>query len=291
MAQITTAPAPLTIPTSDGSGEAVHPDVYDAGTGQTWNGYRYWMVMTPYKDDDASLENPEILASGDGNTWVVPAGLTNPIEPYPGAGNGFYADPDLIRVGNSLYCIFRLFTGETTEIVYEKHSADGITWSDKVEIFRREGESSHSCVSPAALWDGTQYRIYTINATNDTHLLQYRTAPAITGPWSDPVSCTITRNAVTILWHLDVVLVNGKYYAIICDDYNAAYFAISSDGAAWDISNHKNHTGGTWDNIIYRGSLVYNGSDFDYWYSARDSVPGSGVWGIGRTKVTGGLIP
>ena len=43
--------SPLTIPTFDGSGQAVHPSVIDLVQmhGVTsWAGYRYWMLMTPY---------------------------------------------------------------------------------------------------------------------------------------------------------------------------------------------------------------------------------------------------
>jgi hypothetical protein len=47
-AYVKNASAPLTIPTYDASGQAIHPDVIDFGSGNTWNGYRYWMAMTPY---------------------------------------------------------------------------------------------------------------------------------------------------------------------------------------------------------------------------------------------------
>ncbi len=80
----------LNTPTYDGSNQTVHPDIYYNASG--WNGYKYWMAITPYPD--AAHENPSILVSNDGFSWAVPPGLTNPIDlPYPGAEN---SDPDII---------------------------------------------------------------------------------------------------------------------------------------------------------------------------------------------------
>ena len=105
---------PLTTPTYDASGEATHPGVYDAGTGQTWNGYRYWMVMTPYPNSDATKENPSILASADGTTWVVPAGLTNPIaSPNPVQ----CSDPDIVVVSGTMSVSYTHLTLPTTPYV------------------------------------------------------------------------------------------------------------------------------------------------------------------------------
>jgi hypothetical protein len=53
----------LNIPTYDGSGQAVHPDIYYNANG--WNGYYYWMAMTPYPNGDAAYENPSIIVSND----------------------------------------------------------------------------------------------------------------------------------------------------------------------------------------------------------------------------------
>ena len=64
----------LNIPTYDGSGQAVHPDVYYNANG--WNGYRYWMAMTPYPNGNAAYENPSIVVSNDNLNWIVPPGLS-----------------------------------------------------------------------------------------------------------------------------------------------------------------------------------------------------------------------
>jgi len=57
------APAFQEIPTYDGSGQAMHPDIAYFPDG--WRGYKYWMVMTPYTYDSAGRENPSIVVSDD----------------------------------------------------------------------------------------------------------------------------------------------------------------------------------------------------------------------------------
>ena len=62
-----------------------HPRTTAAATGFThrygtqawteeWNGFRYWMAMTPFHGGNEDLENPCILASHDGFAWQEPTG-------------------------------------------------------------------------------------------------------------------------------------------------------------------------------------------------------------------------
>src|ERR1043165_3155793 len=43
-------PTPISVPTYDGSGQAVHPDV--VAFDSDWNGAKYWLTMTPYPQSD-----------------------------------------------------------------------------------------------------------------------------------------------------------------------------------------------------------------------------------------------
>src|SRR5690349_18991569 len=43
-------PTVMTVPTYDGSGQAVHPDV--VAFDSDWHGAKYWMTMTPYPKSD-----------------------------------------------------------------------------------------------------------------------------------------------------------------------------------------------------------------------------------------------
>ena len=66
--------------------ELVHPDVLHVPSG--WSGYEYWMAVTPYPGSDSRFENPSIYASHDGETWVTPAGASNPITRPRAAASG-----------------------------------------------------------------------------------------------------------------------------------------------------------------------------------------------------------
>ncbi|MFH2142925.1 MAG: T9SS type A sorting domain-containing protein [Bacteroidota bacterium] len=88
----------LYTPTYDNSGQACHPSIIDFKHEyniESWNGYRYWMAMTPAPFGSNIKENPSIIASKDGINWVVPSGITNPLVTAPGTPF-YYSDPDLI---------------------------------------------------------------------------------------------------------------------------------------------------------------------------------------------------
>src|SRR5258706_15870766 len=74
-------PTLMTVPTYDGSGQSVHPDV--VAFDSPWHGARYWMTMTPYPKSNQKLENPSILSSDDGVAVGGPAGLKNPVVAPP----------------------------------------------------------------------------------------------------------------------------------------------------------------------------------------------------------------
>ncbi|WP_437918326.1 hypothetical protein [Sphingobacterium sp. LRF_L2] len=99
-----------------------HPDVVYFPLG--FNGYKYWMVFTPYfgiigSDRTAALyENPTVVVSDDGKNWITPAGLVNPIQrppaledsytPANGKPNqGYWSDVDWIFNGTEFQLYYR----------------------------------------------------------------------------------------------------------------------------------------------------------------------------------------
>lgn len=79
------------VPTYDGSFECTHPSVVDSVDllGHPWHGYRYWMAFTPFPGNAPRrerLENPSIAASDDGERWVIPEWISNPLVGTPGFG-------------------------------------------------------------------------------------------------------------------------------------------------------------------------------------------------------------
>ena len=95
------------IPTYDGSDQLTHPKVLYFPKG--WNGYQYWMSMTPYPYEHDIYENPSIVVSNDGKNWGVPKGLKNPVSGIPsdvGTG-GHYSDPQIVMRGNTMELWYR----------------------------------------------------------------------------------------------------------------------------------------------------------------------------------------
>ena len=290
-ASATNAAAPLTTPTYDTSGEAVHPDVYDAGVGNTWNGKRYWMAMTPYPASNSAYENPSILCSTDGTTWTVPAGLTNPIDAKPAGANN--SDPDILVDGDdTMWCWYRENDdADTEDRIRLRSSTDGVTWSSEAAVF---AVGYLAALSPAVIYDGAQYVMYTINAAVSPNTLQRRTCATPDGTWSAATTCTVIgRPSTRDLWHIDVVKNGAEYHAFVdlCDlDVNGTngvlYFATSSDGLTWtlDSSPLLAVAVGEWDDDrIYRASGVITATGYDLYYSAMSTAD---AWRIGRTAVT-----
>lgn len=154
--------APTYLPsfsTPHGTGIAVHPDVIDFGPGNTWNGYRYWMAMTPLYTENGATdpENPCILAAHDPYHWRVPAGLTNPIAPTP--PNGYNSDTALAFDAGVLYCYWRERPSNGDEIIWVSSSTNGATWSPRNMVAHWTG-SGNQHTSPTIIRHGTGWRVY-----------------------------------------------------------------------------------------------------------------------------------
>jgi hypothetical protein len=69
---------PLSIVTYEGSGQAVHPDFVRLPA--SWSGDPVRLVATPYPGGNATYENPSLYTGRTGIDWVVPEGVTKPLE-------------------------------------------------------------------------------------------------------------------------------------------------------------------------------------------------------------------
>lgn len=97
----------VTIPTYDGSNQTTHPKVLYFENG--FNGYKYWMVSTPYPSLDAYYENPSITVSNNGIDWTSPKGIKNPVSGYPNIyrDDSYYSDPYMIYDNGKIEIFFR----------------------------------------------------------------------------------------------------------------------------------------------------------------------------------------
>lgn len=295
----TTAPynvgTPAITPTYDGSGQTVHPSVIDfENHGMTdWQGYRYWMAVTPYPLGQAGYENPSILASHDGYTWHVPGGMSNPIETGTGASD-YNSDTELAwDAANARAVVFwRRVTG-TSERLRAAWSTDGTNWTPVGDVFTVDAGTTTALLSPSVVQVGpSDWRMVAIGAAPDLSTL--RTASSPLGPWSAPQTVTFTGApvAVTNPWHFGMVAVGGVLHGLL--DLRDGYGIVcctSTNGVAWAVANPgissepiRNRGGGTWDSLPYRAALQphENGTHMRVWYSATAS---GGKWNTGYTQI------
>jgi len=267
------AAAPLTTPTYDLSGQTVHPGVIYNAAGL--NGYKYWMVMTPYTDSDNTVERPSILASNDGTTWVVPEGLTNPIYDVTAC-----SDPDLVVDDTGkMWVVFRKNIVPNDDIKICS-STNGVTWSESATLF---SPVYGTALSPALIYDGTQWLMFTINDISDPNVIERRTCATIDGTWSEPVVCSANVPTGLPLWHLDVVRSGNRLLTIICLNSTVLIYGFSDDwGLTWTLDERPFMltATGVWDAALYRTTFIKNDDGtLSLWYSASTA----GVWHTGYT--------
>jgi hypothetical protein len=295
-ATMTNAPTRLTMPNGESDSalinQVVHPDVCRPNPAGKWNGYTYWMCIMPYPETNTLKELPAVVVSDDMQNWSVPAGGSLIVSPNAGAGvissdNDLFYDEDT----DTLHIVYRNTDDATYDSICERHTVDGITWSDAVEILN---VPYHDALSPAVVKkaDGT-FEMFTIHFNR----CDVYTAAAITGPWTGPTICfnRTPYSDLQQMWHVDVYLEDGNYLALVTIHTTGDYLwlASSTDGRRWHIADeplmYKSVSG--WDNQwLYRGSIgVRTATGFDVIYSAK-SNDGAGDWGSGRTQLTIPLI-
>lgn len=282
-----------TTPTYDGSGQTVHPDIYYNAAG--WNGWKYWMAITPYPNNDNQLENPSILVSNDGNAWQVPVGLTNPIVAAPGLPS-YNSDPCLLFVSGTLY-LFHRQTSTTNDTIFALSSTDGVTWSAPATVCTGV---NNRVVAPSVVYDGTQYVMFHIDiGAGSPYQWNMRTCATPNGTYSAATRIWLDPPAGQDLWHITVFwdTATSMYHALIATVPSGTnggtpgylYFATSNDGLAWVLADTPLLSppgGSAWDGYeIYRAAGVRTATGYDLWYSARSTATSPTVWHIGRTSM------
>lgn len=284
---LTNAPSYQEIPTYDGTGQAVHPDVVYFPEG--WQGHAYWLAMTPYPFDTAQRENPSVLTSGDGASWVVPPGLSNPLVPAPPCDHN--SDPDLVYNprADELYLYYTevrrsSLCGAATNENYVQllSSSDGVNWSGPQTVMTFDLDTTPLYLSPSVVYRNGAFEMWL--ASNENDLFSATSDDGIT--WSPLQPASIDEP----LWHVDVRYVESEaeYWMLFVDSPGPGAnlkLATSPDGRDWSACPAPLLTPSSgWDNErIYRASFLYEeGSDtLRVWYSARSEAA---EWRIGYTE-------
>ena len=299
-------PVWLDVPTYDGSGQGVEPDVLYFPGG--WRGWEYWMAFNPYPNGDEFYENPSILASHDGTQWVVPEGLVNPVVPFPRQGKAHNSDPDLFYApdADQLVLVYREVNGGRN-ILKRLTSTDGVSWSPVVQVLEAP---NHQLISPAIVARaGRKPLMWVVDAgvgcaamATNVVLRRWLGVPdmstVVSGKtWSKPVITNLQQPGY-IVWHIDVIFIESmkEYWAVYaarplstkqCGKDNNLFFARSRDGVHWKTFDKPFLTTGVtpWATAtLYRSTMLYDSTSnmFRVWLSA--SADG-GPWYLGYVEV------
>jgi hypothetical protein len=283
----------LTLPTYDGSGEAVHPDVISTST--PLHQSPFLMVVTPYPSGDATKENPSVLVSRDGIAWSVPTGASNPLVIPPPTG-GYLSDPDLVYVGqtHTFWLFYREVQNRATNLIHVATSQDGLRWKTKDPVIITP---AHALVSPSVVHRPSKgWMMWTVDAgvggcsAATTHVDLRSSTDGIN--WGEPTPVSITSPMGTP-WHIDVQWIRSRqeYWAIFnvkvagnCAT-KAVYIATSRDGIEWTTLPTPAITSGAipeFRDIVYRASIQYVPSDdvVTLWFSGASSESGRFVWRV-----------
>jgi len=272
-------PTILNIQTSEGTGQACHPDVAYAPEGFGKEGWRYWMACTPYAYSNFVFENPELFASHDGISWVIPEGAKNPVIPSPDGMWNHNSDPDLLFIDGELRLYYResrRMSSPCESRILVVTSGDGVKWSSPREVIAETGDPA-LLMSPAIVRQKSQFHMFTVGKGSSGFQLARRESPdGVT--WSQPVICSVIGLADDReLWHLDVIPEADCLSAIFVSSKRLTehrlHYGFSRDaGLTWQLD------GFLWDpayefeeQSLYRTTLLKRSpdrNDYDLWYSA-----------------------
>lgn len=286
----------LTIPThlSPTGGQATHPSVIRLDT--PLSGYRYWMAMTPYPGGSDAHEDPNVVASNDGITWVVPSGLVNPLDDAPGSPQ-YNSDTDIVWAQGKLWVIWRYVdTVSQVEQLYFRSSGDGISWGPKTLLYQSTFSESR-LVSPSLIFEDGFWTMWAIDVrVSPFKLVRLQTTGSDLSrdEWGSAQTCTLPGKAGRDHWHIGIRRVGDKFLGLLNDctvgssgSNGDLYVMESVDGLTWSRTNTpliQRPVASEFDNL-YRATFIpefENGIlGLRIWFSAWLNSPVT--WNIFRT--------
>jgi hypothetical protein len=294
-------PTLLSLQTSEGTGQACHPDVtyIDQGFGPA--GWRYWMVCTPYAYGNFVHENPEIFVSHDGIHWAIPDGVKNPLIPSPEGTWDHNSDPDMFFLHGKLWLYYR----ETRPIseppenrICLTTSVDGVAWTSPAEILVARGEQA-LLMSPAVIYKNRAFRMWTVEKQKDRfHLVRRESADGL--KWSSSLPCTVLGLAERQPWHLDVISEEDRLSALLVTltrigDWRLHYAYSTDDGSTWNVSPVLFEPAYEFEaGFQYRATLLKIRSEphtYQIWYSAANRREMFSVAYLAMVRENGTLKP
>ncbi|MEO5799486.1 MAG: hypothetical protein ABIZ70_00570 [Gemmatimonadales bacterium] len=250
------------LPTYEGSGQAVHPDV---AVDPLWS-QRLLMAFTPYPGGDSRYENPSMVTTITPRSWTVPHGLSNPVAQI---NDGYLSDPDLVAPQGDRWSLYYRAVVDGTNRILLTQSDDAVQWGAPVEVLRAP---NHAVVSPAVVRGGASasWKMWSVNsgpagcraAQTTTELRESNDGRR----WSAALTTDLSWPG-RVVWHLDVIWVAARQeYWALAATYAAGstcvtdqlQFARSNDGVRWTRHPVPILTAGVlpeFSDVIYRSSM------------------------------------
>jgi hypothetical protein len=254
-------PFVLNIPTYEGSGQAVHPDIYvNSGSGP-----EYILSFTPYPFSYDKFENPSILVSSDGLRFDEEYPGINPLVPVPEKDHN--DDPDLFFYEDRWNIVYLETLRPQKQNMVLLSSADRRLWDSRImhTFYLEKGDPM--IVSPSFIQILKQPYFFYVNISESINTIEYVQIGSPVSPCTEHVEWPGVRSPPGINddlnpdfnrrlkcpidlaglnpWHVDVFFHGDFYYMTICcvkesrDSHNKSYslyIARSKDNKAWELS-------------------------------------------------------
>lgn len=250
-------------------------------------GHHYWMAYTPYPFSNDFYENPCLAYSDDGYVWH---NITaNPIANTP--NGGYNSDTHLVYRDDLriLECWYREVVRGESEIIYRRITSDGFQWSDAEKVFQiPNAERTDMLLSPSIIYKDGMYHIWVVEQTTDRGLIvkYYQSNSGYNWNYIRDINISFNYNTKDYTpWHIDVIWHDEQYY-LLANCQNGEHWVLflseSSDNVSYNNSDvvilpRK----GSWDEQLYRATIVPVADSLRIYYSARTF---DGVWGIGISE-------
>lgn len=227
-----------------------HPSIVYIPNG--FNGYKYWMAMTPYfgkialEKNPAEFENPHIFASNNGIDWVD---ISNgPLDRPSCIGvNSYWSDVNLLYENNELILYYRgcffeynYFNDNKSHsrAIVARTSSDGVNWSDKKLVYSTDSNGANNnslLLSPSFLKVNDNWMVYDVIASTDAlkidegygnqtkRFVSFRQSNSFNGDFENFSIKNICKFSNRPWgndrdpWHLEVLYSDSKIYIMLLD--------------------------------------------------------------------------